>query len=52
MYFRPGEDVEFTIPHEYVTDKDGNIVVDENGDFVTTQSPAETTTEQTTQQNE
>ncbi len=52
VYFRPGEDVEFTIPPEYVTDKDGNIVVDENGDFVTTQSPAETTTEQTTQQDE
>lgn len=52
VYFRPGEDVELTIPPEFVTDKDGNIAVDENGDFITTQSPAEAVTEETTQKEE
>jgi cell division septal protein FtsQ len=49
VYFRPGDDVELTIPPEFVTDKDGNVQVDENGDFLTTQGPAEAVTEETTQ---
>lgn len=52
VYFRPGEDVEITIPAEFVTDKDGNVAVDENGDFITTQASTEATSEETTQQEE
>lgn len=52
VYFRPGEDVEFTIPAEFVTDKNGNIAVDENGDFITTQASAEAIPEKTTEQSE
>ena len=34
-YFKNGADEEETIPPEFVTDEEGNVVTDENGEFVT-----------------
>ncbi len=49
-FFKAGAEEEETIPSQFVTDEQGNVVTDANGDFVTKPSESMSETEETSEE--